>query len=140
MAEPTKKRRVVKKPETVREQAAKAANAKPKPRRVRQTVHKASTPLRKISQIIGTILRPFRFLLIPFKTRPARFVGRILAKILAINYIVLSWRELRQVTWPNARETFKLTLAVFFFAIIFSLLIAVVDYGLDKLFKELILS
>lgn len=140
MAEPTKKRRVVKKPTTVREQAAKAATAQPKPRRVRKTVSNASTPLRKALKYLSRVLKPFAFLLAPFKTRPGRFVGRTLVKVFAINYFIQSWRELRQVTWPNARETVKLTLAVFFFAIIFSLLIAVLDYSLDKLFKELILS
>jgi preprotein translocase SecE subunit len=79
-------------------------------------------------------------LLAPFKTRPARFVGRVLAKILFLNYIRNSWRELRQVSWPKRRETIKLTAAVFVFATAFALLIAVVDYGLDKVFKLLLLE
>jgi preprotein translocase SecE subunit len=138
--ETKKKRRIVKKPETVRQQAAKAATAQPKPRRVRRTVRVAATPVKALLRIIGKLLRPFRFLLAPFKTRPARFVGRILAKVFAINYFKNSWKELKLVTWPNAKETTKLTLAVFAFAITFSLFIAVVDYGLDKVFQKLLLN
>lgn len=55
-------------------------------------------------------------------------------------YFVNSWREVRQVTWPSRRETWRLTLAVFIFAIVFGALIAGVDKGLDLLFKKVILK
>jgi preprotein translocase subunit SecE len=51
-----------------------------------------------------------------------------------------AWREVRQVTWPGKKETARLTLAVFIFSIIFGAFVAAVDYGLDKLFKEVILK
>jgi len=92
-----------------------------------------------IGRFLGKILRPFRFVLRPFKTRPMRFIGRILGKIFLINYFRDSWKEVKQVTWPGRKETTQLTLAVFVFAISFGLLIAVVDFGLDKLFKEVLL-
>lgn len=140
MAEQKRKRRVVKKTETVREKASKAAVAKPKPRRVRGAIGKAKTPFRIIGKSIARILRPFSFLLKPFKTRPARFVGRIISKLLLLDYIRNSWRELRLVEWPHRKNVLKLTGAVFVFAIGFAMLIAVVDFGLDKVFKELILN
>lgn len=90
-------------------------------------------------RFIKKIVRPFRFILKPFKTRPARFIGRLLSKILLFNYFRTSWHELRQVTWPGRKETLQLTFAVFIFAISFGLLIAVVDYGLSKLFQEVLL-
>lgn len=99
----------------------------------------AGKVFRPIGQFIKRIARPFRFLLTPFRTRPARFIGRILSKVLLINYFRDSWRELKQVTWPGRRETLQLTFAVFAFALSFGLLIAVVDFGLDKLFKEVLL-
>lgn len=55
-------------------------------------------------------------------------------------YFVNSWREVRQVTWPNRRETWRLTLAVFIFAIVFGALVAGVDKVLDLLFKKVILK
>lgn len=94
---------------------------------------------RTLGRFLAKVFRPFRFLLRPFKTRPARFIGRILSKLLLINYFRSSWQELRQVTWPGRRETIQLTFAVFIFAITFGLLISVVDYGLDKLFKEVLI-
>jgi preprotein translocase SecE subunit len=134
-----KKRRVVKKtPETVRQKRQKAADAKHKQRRVRNTAAKAKTPLSAVGRGIKKVLSPFSFLLKPFKTRPARFIGRILGKILFINYIRDSWRELRLVEWPDRRSTIKLTIAVFVFAIVLSSLVAALDYGLDKIFKQIL--
>jgi preprotein translocase SecE subunit len=140
VAEAKKKRRVVKKSETVRERASKSAEAKPKPRHLHRTVHRASGPLKSAAKAIGKALRPLSFLLVPFKTRPARFVGRILAKVLLLNYVKNSWQELRLVEWINRRDTLKLTGAVFVFAIAFGLTVALLDYGLDKVFKALILN
>lgn len=63
-----------------------------------------------------------------------RFIGRVLG----LRYLRDSWKELRQVTWPTFRESRRLTLAVIMFSIVFGLLIAVVDYGLDKAFKYML--
>lgn len=95
--------------------------------------------LAPVGRFLKRIAHPFRFVLAPFKTKPMRFIGRILAKILLLNYFRQSWQELKQVTWPGRRETIQLTFAVFVFAISFGLLIAVVDFGLDKLFREVLL-
>ena len=71
-----------------------------------------------------------------------RFMRPILSPLrwLVPAYFINSWREVRQVTWPNRRETWRLTLAVFIFAIIFGSLVASVDKGLDILFKKLIFN
>jgi len=71
-----------------------------------------------------------------FNLKAVRFVGRILG----LSYIRTSWGELRQVTWPTFRESRRLTTAVIIFSVIFGALIAVVDYGLDKLFKQILLN
>lgn len=55
-------------------------------------------------------------------------------------YFRESWAELKLVTWPTRKETWKLTLAVFVFAISFGAVIALVDFGLDKIFKALLLK
>lgn len=55
-------------------------------------------------------------------------------------YFKDSWVELKQVTWPGRKETWRLTFAVFVFAIIFGVLVAIVDKGLDALFRDLILE
>lgn len=79
---------------------------------------------------IGHALRWF------FRLRFIRFIGRILG----LRYVRDSWKELRQVTWPTFRESRRLTTAVIIFSVIFGLVIALVDYGLDKVFKQFILK
>lgn len=71
-----------------------------------------------------------------FRTKPMGFLGRILG----FSYVRSSWKELRLVTWPSRREGMRLTTAVIIFSVIFGGLIAIVDYGLDKLFRQLLLK
>jgi preprotein translocase SecE subunit len=74
------------------------------------------------------VLRPLK--------RPARFVGRIIYP----SYFRNSWKELKQVTWPTLKESRQLTYAVLIFAVVFGATIALVDYGLDKAFKDFLLK
>ena len=141
MAEPTKKKRRIRPaPETVRQKAEKGASKTEKPRRVRKAARTAASPLVWLGRLIKRILRPFRFLLRPFKTRPMRWLGRVLNKVLLIQYFRNSWKELKQVTWPDRKQTTQLTLAVFAFAIVFGIFITIVDLGLDRLFKKILLK
>ncbi|MBI4033553.1 preprotein translocase subunit SecE [Candidatus Saccharibacteria bacterium] len=127
-----RKPRIRKPAPTVREKiesGAKAAEAKPK-RRVKLPVKKAIGPLAPAQRAIKSALRP----LAP--------IGKVLLKILGWlvpRYFVNSWRELRMVTWPGRRETWRLTGAVFVFAVVFGALVAGVDYVLDQAFKRFIL-
>lgn len=67
-------------------------------------------------------------------------VVRFISKVLGLSYIRHSWQELRDVTWPTRREGRRLTTAVVLFAIVFAGVIAIVDYGLDKLFRQVLLK
>lgn len=71
-----------------------------------------------------------------FALRAVRFIG----KLLGIRYVMSSWKELRQVTWPTFKESRRLTSAVIIFSIMFGLLIALTDFLLDKLFKQFLLK
>ena len=73
------------------------------------------------------------------QARPVKLLGKILG-FLAPRYFINSWREVRQVTWPTGKETRRLTLAVFTFAIVFGAMVAAVDKGLDEFFKRVILK
>ena len=84
------------------------------------------TPLKQI----GHGLRWF------FRLRAVRFIGRMLG----FGYIRDSAKELRGVTWPTFRESIRLTGAVVLFSVVFGTLIALVDYGLDKVFKQILLK
>lgn len=69
-----------------------------------------------------------KFLLII--TAPFRAFGR---------YVIGSWKELRQVFWPNRRATWSLTLAVILFTLFFTLLIVGLDTAFQELFKRILL-
>jgi preprotein translocase SecE subunit len=119
------KRRVVKKAETVREATQKSGDKKPKKRGI----------LSLTLLYIGLPFRPVgRLLLRVGRLKPFRILGRILFP----TYFRNSWKELQQVTWPGRRESLQLTLAVIIFSIVFGALIAVVDFGLDKVFKQVL--
>lgn len=72
--------------------------------------------------------------------RPIRFIVKILSKVLFINYFYNAFLELRLVTWPTTRVTWRLTGAVLAFGIIFGLMIAGLDFVLEKAFREVLLG
>ena len=119
------KRRLVKKVETVREKAEKA-NEEKQPRRLQTTRRRAGAPFRAIGRG-GRKLN---------KVKPFRILGFIIVP----PYFRNSWRELRQVNWPSFKQAVRLTFAVIAFAVVFGIVIAVLDYGLDKLFKQVLLK
>lgn len=112
------KRRLRTSSETIRERAAKAQASDNKPkRRATGKIGKVFAPLHPVGRVLRKI---GRFVIPP--------------------YFRNSWRELRQVTWPKWKQSRQLTGAVIVFSIIFGVLIAVVDLGLDKVFKKVILK
>ncbi len=133
MADQKSKKRRLRPAETVRERSEKAANTPSKPRRLSRTASTVTKPLRTASNF-G---RREYYLPLP-ENKLGRFMNK--RRHIIPGYFRNSWRELRLVTWPSRRETWKLTLAVFTFAIIFGVLIAVTDYGLDKLFRKVLLK
>lgn len=132
------KRRKIKKTETVRQKRTKQSENQPKHRQFNQKASSSNRFLQFIFRGLSKIFKPFKFLVWPFTTRPVRFIARVIYKILGIGYFVNSWKELRLVEWPKRGETAQLTVAVFIFAFAIAGFIAVLDYGLDKVFKQLL--
>lgn len=132
--EPTKttKRRLRAPSQTVREQAEKAQADADKPVRTRRLKAAAASTRKPF----GKAARLFNYQ--PFKT--IALIGKIIGRILVPKFVRNAFRELRLVTWPDRKKTRQLTFAVLAFAIVFGVIITVVDYGLDKLFKSLILK
>jgi preprotein translocase SecE subunit len=132
-----KKRRIVKNPETFRERASKAASESDKPKRTRRLRSASSRVAGPVFRPVGRAgskvfgLKPFRLL-----RKPLRLIG----KVLVPPYLRNSWRELRQVHWPSRPDSFRLTFAVIIFAFIFGAVVAVVDYGLDRVFRDVLLK
>lgn len=127
----TKKR--MPKKETVRERTERTSNQQPKKRRLRSAAGTASRPVKKVWEGATKeyhVLPQKESGLLGFFTR---------SRSLFPTYVVNSWKELRQVSWPGRKTTWKLVLAVYLFAVVFGVTIALVDYGLEKLFKEILL-
>lgn len=132
MAEEKKKKRIRKPVQTVRQRAERAAaSTDKKPRRLRRSFSTAGHPLGAMRRV-G---RKEYYLPLP-DNRAGRFLNK--RRSLIPRYFREAWAELRQVIWPSRRETWKLTLAVFIFAIVFGLLVAITDYGLDKVFRRIL--
>lgn len=119
--------------ETVREQREKqqAGDHKPKRRRIRKLFRWMATPFHKIAAWSFWQSKAWK---------PFRFIGKVLSYVLFIQYIRHSFKELKQVTWPNWKLSWRLTWAVLVFSVFFGVIVAIVDFGLDKLFKQLILN
>jgi preprotein translocase subunit SecE len=75
-----------------------------------------------------------------FLPLPATKLGDKLNKprTLSPSYFRKAWQELKNVTWPGRRETWRLTIAVFLFAMIFGIVVALVDYGFETLFRKVL--
>lgn len=125
----TKKRRTIRKAETVREKAEKSTQASGKPAK--------RGPLRLALHYIGA---PFRFVWRQVAKLERFKVFRIIGYILLPPYFRNSWKELRQVKWPGRKESLQLTFAVLVFSTVFGILVTSVDYGLDKVFKRILLN
>ncbi len=55
-------------------------------------------------------------------------------------FIREAFKEIRLVTWPDARTTTKLSVAVIIFATVFAIVVSLVDYGFGKIFKKVFLN
>lgn len=134
---PKPKKRIVKNPETFRERAVKAVEASDKPSRKSRVGKIIAWPFKKIFR---PIRRFFKWLV---KYQPFKFIAKILhyiGLVLLPPYVRNSWKELKLVTWPNWKQSRQLTFAVLVFAVIFGVLVFVVDLGLDKIFKQILLK
>jgi preprotein translocase SecE subunit len=123
--QPVKKKRRIRpaSTETLRERTEKAqlqANAEPKPKRLKGA---------------RAFVRGF-FVPIRFTWRPIKWLGRHLIP----RYFRNSFKELRLVTWPGRKQSRQLTQAVILFAIVFAVFISLLDFGLDKVFKRILLK
>jgi len=130
---PSIKRKPTSKAQSLRERAASAAKTGLPKRRVRKAASAAGKPFKRVLEL-GQ--RQYNI------TKPrSNGLGAVLTKPRAgfPRYFYNSWLELRQVSWPNRRTTWKLVFAVFAFATVFGLAIALVDFVLELIFKRIIL-
>jgi preprotein translocase SecE subunit len=129
-----KPRRRLKAPtETVRQRQASELSRADRPTKQRRSAvgRFLSWPFRKVA---GWSIWQAKAL------KPVRFVVRWVGLIVWPPYFRRSVEELKRVTWPNWKQSWRLTFAVLAFAAVFGLLIAGVDFVFDKLFREVLLK
>lgn len=120
-----------KKKVSMRESAAKSRAKAEKPRRVRRAAEAAGKPVGAFKAFMTKERH-----VIP-RRNPDSFVHK--SRSIVPSYFRKSWQELKLVTWPGRKETWRLVFAVFSFALVMGVTIAVLDYGLEKLLREVIL-
>lgn len=121
-----------KKQQTVRERSQQDSGKRI--RRVRSAAGKLKTPFKKAHKHGKREVH-----VVPL---PDNKVGRVLGKRVRFvpKFVREAFGEIRLVTWPTARETVRLTTAVFIFSVVFAVIVGVIDFGLDKLFREVIIG
>ena len=130
MAEESTNKKRIRKQETMREKTEKAAKDTKSPRRIKKT---ASAVKRPVKAALDAGKKEYH--LIPQSDTGLKgFLTK--SRRITPSYFRSSYKELKLVSWPNRKETWRLVFAVFLFATLFGLLITVVDFGLDKLFKQ----
>jgi preprotein translocase SecE subunit len=123
--------KIRKQPTTMRDSAAKSRAKAEKPKRVRKAADAAKRP---VSSVGSALTKEFHII------TPKKDGGYFTkSRKLTPGYFRSAWAELRQVTWPGRKETWRLVFAVFVFALVLGTVIAVLDYGLEKLLREVIL-
>jgi preprotein translocase SecE subunit len=117
--------------QTIREKSETAKTVKPKKKSRRSVVFGSiKIPFQKLGKFLNQY-KAFRII-----AKVLRFIGRIIVPA----YLRNSWKEIKLVTWPSRRETYRLTVAVIGFAIIIGAVVASLDYGLTRLFRIIILG
>ena len=116
---------------SLRDRNKKAAAAKGKTKRSRKAADAAKKPASAVVTALST-----EHHVLPKGSEKGFFTK---SRSVAPNYVKDSLLELRNVSWPGRKETWKLVFAVFVFALAMGGFIAVLDYGLEKVMREVIL-
>lgn len=132
-----KKPRIRKSAPTKREQSEAIRTKSEKPKRVRGKTTKVTSSIKRPISALSRVGSKTYYLPMP-DNRVGRFLNK--RRRFIPKYFADSWVELRQVTWTGRRETWRLTSAVFVFAIIFGLMVAIVDKGVEELFRTYVLK
>jgi len=120
--------------ESVRERADKQQAKSDRHPRRRKVTSAAGAPVRGLRSLLTREYHPIKL--------PDTKTGNALTKRRSAtpSYFVDSLHELKLVTWPTRRQALSLSLSVIIFSVSIALFVQALDYGLGKLFKEVILK
>ena len=100
-------------------------------KRIKQTFDKI---FKKIKAFATKTTAPIR------KTRVWKFLRKYVLRSPFRGYFINSWREVRKVKWPDRKTSWKLTLVVVAFSLVFAIFTAALDIGFEKLAKQIFLK
>lgn len=96
---------------------------------------------KRIKKVQGSIANFFSKITTPVRNSKVwKFLRRTVLRSPFRGYFVSSWKELKQVSWPNRKTAWKLTLTVFLFSALFAVFTSSLDYGFERLAKEIFLK
>jgi preprotein translocase SecE subunit len=127
----TKKVPKIRKSSSMRDSTAKSRKKAEKPKRIKKVAGAAKKPFKSVKKALSQEYH----LIQPKKQN--KFLTK--SRKLTPGYFRSSWAEMKLVTWPGRLLTWRLVFAVFVFALVLGTAIAVIDYGLEKLLREIIL-
>ena len=133
--EANKPTRVGRRKPTVREQADKKAKRAAAPKLRSKPKQLLAKPAGRLKSFLNQSLNA--------KTdQPDDKLGRFMLKDRSLipSYVKGAASELKQTVWPSLPVALRLTVAVYIFAVIFALLVAGLDWVLDKIFEEVVLN
>ena len=87
-----------------------------------------------ISQTLTRITKPVR------NNKVWKFLRKWILRSPFKGYFVNSFRELKYVEWPDRKTSLKLTLTVILFSAFFSAFTTALDFGFERLAKQLFLK
>lgn len=87
-----------------------------------------------IDSFLARITKPVR------DTKVWKFLRRTILRSPFRGYFLESFRELKKVTWPSRKTTWKLTATVFFFSVFFAAFTSLLDLGFNELAKNILLK
>ncbi len=120
--------------ESVRERAEKvSARSSLEPRR-RRVASAAAKPVRGAHRVLKRQFHPIKL--------PNNKVGRHLTKSRSWvpGFLGGAWQELKKVTWLKPKQALSLSFAVVLFSTVIAGFVRALDYGLEKLFREVFLK
>ncbi len=134
MAQKKAKIVVKRKVETVRERADKQQAKKDKQPRTRKVAAAANRPVKGVRAVLAKEYHPI-------KLRDNK-AGRILSKRGRIipKYFVEAGDEVKLVSWPTKRQAASLSFAVIAFSVVIALIVRLLDFGFEKIFRGVILK
>jgi preprotein translocase SecE subunit len=134
MAEKKPKMVVRRKVETVRERADKQQAKKEKQPRTRKVTAAANRPVKGVRSILKREYHPIKL--------PDNKAGRVLTKRRNFipRYFVEAGQEVKLVTWPTKRQAASMSLSVIGFSVVIAILVKLLDFGFEKIFRGVILK